>query len=178
MDNVCSVCGKPLTQFGNKDLKDGILCRDCVALCSEWLSDDDYKLSTVEDIKKHLEYRKDNKDKLNTFNSKKIIDSKYDLYVGDNGEFVISKKKDIVKDNSDILNVKDIDSYCVYEEKYEDTDKVDVYFKLNMNHKYLNNICFRINEFVGIDRNSDEYKDAVNVGLEFIKELKRGKHHE
>ena len=38
--SLCSVCEEPLTAFGSKELKDGILCRNCAKELSEWLTDE------------------------------------------------------------------------------------------------------------------------------------------
>ena len=54
---TCSVCGNKLTRYGSKILKDGILCRNCAKLASEWLDNVDYAEKTVEQLKEHLAYR-------------------------------------------------------------------------------------------------------------------------
>ena len=67
LDEKCSVCGKRLTKFGNRILKDGLLCRNCAKMASSWLSDDDYAQRSGEDMKRHLDYRRDNFKKLDNF---------------------------------------------------------------------------------------------------------------
>ena len=87
MDNLekCSICNEQLTDYGNKQLKDGVLCRNCVKLASEWLSDEDYKKRSVKDIKKHLKYREDNLKKLEAFKTSREVKGKYTLYIHDGG---------------------------------------------------------------------------------------------
>ena len=103
-DEKCSVCGEPLTKYGNKTLKDGTLCRNCVKIASPWLDDEDYATKSVSDMRKHLEYRKANEERLKNFKETKKVEGKYNLYLDNtNKQFVISKRKDLVKENADVI---------------------------------------------------------------------------
>lgn len=173
-DNLqnCSVCGEILTDYGNKELKDGILCRNCVKLASEWLSDEDYKKRTVKDIKKHLRYREANLVNLDSFKVSRKTEGKYSLYIDDDNKlFVVSKRKDLKKDNADVISLDDIVEMSVYEKKYQDKDTVDVYFDIKLNNKELNEVLFRVNEFNGLSVDSDEYKQASELAINYLDEL-------
>ena len=173
-DNLqkCSVCGKELTEYGNKILKDGILCRNCVKLASSWLDDEDYAKRSIKDMKKHLEYRNKNLEKLKNFKETRKVEGKYSLYIDDDsGEFVISKRKDIIKDNADVIALADIESMEVYEKQYLKEDGVDVFFEAIVNNAELNKVAFRVNEFPGINQKTDEYKVASETALKYLEEL-------
>lgn len=171
-DGKCSVCGKQLTDYGNKELLDGILCRDCVKLASPWLSDDDFKKRSVEDIKKHLKYREDNLERLKNFKDVRSVKGKYSLYIDDDNKmFVVSKRKDYVKDNADVIDFDDIEEISVYEKQYKNEDGVDVFFEAKLNNKEIPVLKFRVNEFTGFDKQSDEYKKASELAVEYLDEL-------
>lgn len=168
----CSVCGEDLTKFGNKELKDGILCRNCVKLASAWLTDEDYKEKTVEQMKKHLEYRKKNLEKLESFKKSRVIDGKYSLYIDDeNGNFLISKRKDLKKDNPDVMTLDSIQEITVSEEKYPDGEGMDVYFEAKVDGDEFNTVRLRVNEFPGALRDSDEFRNAEKLALDYLDAL-------
>ena len=60
MDNekTCSLCGEPLSRYGNKKILDGMLCRNCIKAASDWLSDEDFEKMSLEDYKAQAERRK------------------------------------------------------------------------------------------------------------------------
>ena len=174
MDNLekCSICNEQLTDFGNKTLKDGVLCRNCVKLASAWLSDEDYAKRSVEDIKKHLKYREDNLKKLETFKASREIKGKYSLYIDDNDKkFVLSKRKDLIKENADVLDLDDVLEISVYEKKYKDSDGVDVYFEAKLDNDEINTVTLRVNEFPGILTDSDDYKNVSELAINYLDEL-------
>lgn len=173
-DNVqkCSVCNEELTDYGNKTLKDGVLCRNCVKLASQWLEDDDYAKKSVKDIKKHLKNRELNLEKLKNFKQSRKVDGKYSLYIDDdNKQFVISKRKDIVKDNADVLPMAEIEEMGIYEQQYLKEDGVDIFFEAKLNDPDLSRVYFRVNEFPGINQTTDEYKQASENALKIMEEL-------
>ena len=59
MKKNCAVCKDKASILTRIRLNDGFLCSDCAKKCSEHL--DDYDEITAEEIKKHLVYRKRNK---------------------------------------------------------------------------------------------------------------------
>ena len=63
----CSICGDKIGFLGNRKLEDGNLCKKCAAKLSPFFSD--RRRSTVEDIKKQLQYREENKDAVARFHT-------------------------------------------------------------------------------------------------------------
>ena len=172
MDNSkkCAICGNELTRYGNKQLKDGILCRDCVKLASPWLNDDDYLARDTEAMKKHLEYREMNKEKLKDFVEERSVKGKYSLYLDeDTRQFVISKRKDFKKDNADLLSYDEIEELSIFEEKYSDEQEgVDLLMDIRLSNPEIGNICFRINEFPGLEKDSEDYKKTLSLAFEYL----------
>ena len=168
MDNKCSICGGLLTQFGSRNIKDGIVCRYCAKKASPWLTDEDYLSRDVKAFKKHLEYREKNQKKVDAFEPERTIEGKYSLYLDrDNGEFVISKRKDYKKDNADVLLYKDIKELTIFEER-DETGNYNLLMDIELKNKEIDNVCFRVNEFPGIERDSKEYKEALNKAYEYL----------
>jgi hypothetical protein len=169
MENKCSICNEDLARYGNRKLKDGMLCRNCVKLCSEWLSDEDYLNRSVEDMKKHLEYRQLNLDSLDDFKPEKEVTGKYTIYFDEKAsEFVVSKKKDFKKDNSDVFRYDDIKEISIFEEQYMDTGSVDLYFDIKLKDHDIDNVCFRINEFPGMEKDSTDYQNTLAKAYEYL----------
>lgn len=56
---ICDICGEKIGLLGNRKLDDGNLCKDCAKKLSPWF--EDRRHSTVEDIKRQLEYREKTK---------------------------------------------------------------------------------------------------------------------
>ena len=55
----CDICGEKIGLLGNRKLDDGNLCKNCASKLSPWF--EERRHSTVEDIKRQLEYREKNK---------------------------------------------------------------------------------------------------------------------
>ena len=55
---ICDICGEKIGLLGNRKLDDGNLCKDCAKKLSPWF--EERRHSTVEDIKRQLEYREKN----------------------------------------------------------------------------------------------------------------------
>ena len=172
LDEKCSVCGKRLTKFGNRILKDGLLCRNCAKMASSWLSDDDYAQRSGEDMKRHLDYRRDNFKKLDNFITSKTVDGKYKLCLDEtNRQLYFSKKKDVKKENPDIIPFKDIEEISVVEQQYLDEDGVDLMFEVLLNNDQINKMYFRVNEFPGINTASDEFKETNEIANNYLKAI-------
>lgn len=61
----CDICGEKIGLLGNRKLEDGNLCKDCAKQLSPWFSD--RRRSTVEDIKRQLAYREENRGRASQF---------------------------------------------------------------------------------------------------------------
>ena len=169
---TCSVCSKKLTRYGSKKLQDGILCRNCVKLASSWYDDKDYAAKTVEQIKEHLQYREANKEKLGNFKAEKAVDGKYSLYVDDNArQFVISKRENLTKENADVFDYDQITNLRIIERKYRNRDGSDIVVEVKLNHPQFERLRFRANEFTALNRESEEYKQAVELAYKYVNAL-------
>ena len=172
MDNErkCSLCGEPLSRYGNKTIKDGALCRNCIKPASPWLSDEDYGRMTLEDFRKHLVYREENLKKLETFREDKKVEGKYTLYLDEgNDQFLISKRKDYKKENADVISFDDIDEISIFEENYMDTEDVDICFDMKLkNNEEIDNIYFRVNEFPGLIKDSEQHEETISLAMQYL----------
>ena len=168
-ESTCVLCGKALSRYGNKKIKDGVLCRNCIKAASSWLNDDDYERLGLEEYKEHLAYREKNKELLKTFKADKKVEGKYSLYLDEEKEeFLISKRKDYVKDNADVISYADIDEISIFEEKYMDTEDVDICFDMKLNNPQIDNIYFRVNEFPGLVKGSEEHTAALDLAFDYL----------
>ena len=61
----CDICGEKIGLLGNRKLDDGNLCKNCASKLSPWF--EERRHSTVEDIKRQLEYREKNKNAVRSF---------------------------------------------------------------------------------------------------------------
>ena len=174
LDEKCDICGKRLTQFGSKRLKDGWCCRNCAMISSAWLSDADYEEKTISQMKKHLDYRKENYKLLKELKLNHVVNSKYSLYIDQDEEyFLFSKKKNLEIENPDVLKIKDILEISITEESYlgDDEDGVDLYFNIKLDAGEIRNVRFRINEFPNIEIEGEDYNKALNLADAYIDAL-------
>ena len=61
----CDICGDKIGLLGNRKLDDGNLCKNCAAKLSPWF--EERRHSTVEEIKRQLDYREENKNAVRNF---------------------------------------------------------------------------------------------------------------
>ena len=168
MDKKCSICGGDLTEFGSRDIKDGIVCRYCVKKASPWLRDEDYLCRDIKAIKSHLKYREKNQKIIDVFEPERTIEGKFSLYLNrSKGQFVVSKRRDYKKDNADVLYYKDIKDLSIIEEK-DETGNYNLLINIELKNKDLNNVCFRVNEFPGIEKGSKEYEATLTKAYEYL----------
>lgn len=171
----CSICGEELTAYGSKILLDGVLCRDCASLLSEWLTDEALKQMRKAKIKNHLKYRRENADRLQLFSPNRTADGKYKLNVDeDSRTFVISKQKDYVKANADVVKLSAIRSIRAYQQPCPDSSGVDIIIRIELKSRKFDSMSFRVNEFPGAELGSEVYADAKKTAdnyLELFKEV-------
>ena len=98
----CDICGEKIGLLGNCKLDDGNLCKECAKKLSPWF--EERRHSTVEEIKRQLAYREQNKELVQKFNVTRQISTKtYNVFIDDTqGNFTIAHKLD-VKENPDIV---------------------------------------------------------------------------
>ena len=70
----CDICGEKIGLLGNCKLDDGNLCKECAQKLSPWF--EERRHSTVEEIKRQLAYREQNKELVQKFNVTRQISTK------------------------------------------------------------------------------------------------------
>jgi len=103
----CSVCGGEIGLLGNRKLEDGNLCKECANKLSPWF--DDRRHSTVEQIEKQLEYREENRAKVEKFCVTRTLgeDTKV-LLDEDAGLFMVTGSSRLAEANPDVLSFSDV----------------------------------------------------------------------
>ena len=141
----CAICGGEIGLLGNRKLEDGNMCKDCAKKLSPFF--DDRRHSTVEQIKKQLEYREENRKELANFNPTRSISSYDQVLIEERGgvpyRFVVSDAKDWRKENPDIVLFKDVSDIKFdvrkfeHELTYKDEDgETKSYFPRRYEYKY------------------------------------------
>ena len=103
----CDICGAKIGLLGNRKLDDGNLCKNCAAKLSPFFSD--RRHSSVEDIRRQLEYREQNKQAVSAFNCTRVLGGTTKIYLDDqNGRFCVSRASDWRAANPDILNLSQV----------------------------------------------------------------------
>ena len=127
MKKNCDICGEKIGLLGNRKLDDGNLCKNCASKLSPWF--EERRHSTVEDIKRQLEYREKNKNAVRSFSiTREFSADRYHVFIDDNkGLFAVAFNMS-EQDNPDIVPLSaitscrlDIDEQRV-EEEYKDQD--------------------------------------------------------
>lgn len=140
----CNICNKPLPSMGYYKLKDGCMCASCSKKVSPLLKNRRDK--TTEYIRRHIEYREDNKNKVSRF--RPSIGFGYDkkIYIDPYmAAFLVTKRKEeeICLGNPDIIMLSqvvscdtDIREYTK-EEYYQNEDgKKESYYPPHIRHFY------------------------------------------
>lgn len=169
----CAVCGGELSQFGVRNLSDGLLCRDCCAMLSEWLSEEDTQRMSAADISKHLDYRKRNAKKIAGFVPSVMAGGKYVLYINTaKKQFAVSKRKDYIKENADLFKLRHIEHVGLIERNSKNSEGGDIFLHIDFSRGNIGHLELRVNEFSGLDVMSEEYKKAKDTAMEYIKAFK------
>lgn len=129
----CDICGEKISLLGNKKLEDGNMCKNCAKLLSPHFSD--RRKTSIEDIKKHLEYRENNKKDVLNFKTSRIIGGITRVLLDEDAQkFIVTSYDDWESQNPDVVNFSQVTS-CntnIYEYKteltYKDKDNNDVSF--------------------------------------------------
>ena len=77
----CDFCGEKIGLLGNRKLEDGNMCKECAEKLSPWMTD--RKHETVEEIRRHLNYREENKRRLMSFHVSRILGKATKIYLDD-----------------------------------------------------------------------------------------------
>ena len=185
----CDICGEKIGLLGNRKLDDGNLCKNCASKLSPWF--EERRHSTVEDIKRQLEYREKNKNAVRSFSiTREFSADRYHVFIDDNkGMFAIAFNMS-EQDNPDIVPLSaitscrlDIDEQRV-EEEYKDQDgesrsyvpprynySYDYKIKLGVNTSWFDDMDFRLNTFSISSDNRRELMEVEQTAYQIIAAL-------
>ncbi len=160
----CDICGAEIKLFGNRKLEDGNLCKACNEKLSPWF--DERRTSTVDKIKRQLEYREENRAKVQVFRVTRTLgESMKVLLDEDAGLFMVTNQRDLEKANPDVLSFSDVTG-CVIdidenktEVMREDKDGKEIsyipkryeyeynfYIAIQVRHPYFDEMRFCVND--------------------------------
>ena len=161
----CDICGEKIGLLGNRKLDNGNLCKDCARKLSPWF--EERRHSTVEDIKRQLAYREDNKNVVRNFIvTREFSADRYHVFIDDNKRMFTVAFNMSEQNNPDIVPLSAITSCRIEidedreEEEYTDQDgetrsyvpprytySYDYKIKLSVNTPWFDDMDFQLNTF-------------------------------
>ena len=185
---ICNICGEKIGLLGNRKLDDGNLCKDCAKKLSPWF--EERRHSTVEDIKRQLEYREKNKKAVMDFCITRQINTRnYNVFIDDNkGNFTVARKLD-VNENPDIVPLSaivqcrvDVDQQQQEETYTKDGETVsyqppvykyefDYTMRIKVKNPWFDDMDFRLNTFSISSDNRGELMEVEQTGHQIIAAL-------
>ena len=185
---ICDICGEKIGLLGNRKLDDGNLCKDCAKKLSPWF--EERRHSTVEDIKRQLEYREKNKKAVMDFCITRQINTRnYNVFIDDNkGNFTVARKLD-VNENPDIVPLSaivqcrvDVDQQQQEETYTKDGETVsyqppvykyefDYTMRIKVKTPWFDDMDFRLNTFSISSDNRGELMEVEQTGHQIIAAL-------
>ncbi len=187
----CDICGEKIGLLGNRKLEDGNMCKDCAKLLSPFMTD--RRQSTLDEIKEHLKYREDNKEKVAAFSPTKVIGGKTKIYFDeDKRQWLVSDDRDWRGENPDIMDFSQVTG-CILDidenkrEEYRELSdgkrvsynppryEYSYYFDMiiHVNSPWFSEIKFRINDDHIEQRGGVEYREAQNNANEIKNTLEQ-----
>ena len=185
---ICDICGEKIGLLGNRKLDDGNLCKNCAKKLSPWF--EERRHSTVEDIKRQLEYREKNKKAVMDFCITRQINTRnYNVFIDDNkGNFTVARKLDVneipvIVPLSAIVQCRvDVD-HQQHEETYtKDGENVsyqppvykyefDYTMRIKVRTQWFDDMDFQLHSFAIEQENRAEMMEMKRVGNEIIAAL-------
>lgn len=99
----CDICNEKIGLLGNRKLEDGNLCKNCAKKLSPWFGD--RRHSTVDDIRKQLQYREENRARVAGFSPTCTIGDTVKVLIDErNGQLTVARTSDLSDENPDILD--------------------------------------------------------------------------
>ena len=175
---TCDICGEKIGLLGNRKLDDGNMCKDCLKLASPYLTG--RKQFTVSDMKDHLEYREQNKAKVEAFNPTTTFGTTTKVYLDEgNGLWLVSSSSNYKRDNPDVMTIDQVTgcnldvresrteirfkksdgSMASYNPPRYDID-YDFYIEIFVNSQWFTEIEFKVNSSKIKEINSAEYRNT------------------
>ena len=185
----CDICGEKIGMLGNRKLEDGNCCKDCAKKLSPFFSE--RRKSTVEDIKRQLAYREQNKQVLMSFNPTRVLGTDWKVYIDDNQrKFVVSRARDYRAENADVIDLSQVSAanYTVDEDRdeiytrdangnsvsynpprYEYSYKIEM--TINVNSPYFSEIEFELTDHRPDNRYTEEFRRYEQMANEIVMAL-------
>jgi hypothetical protein len=111
----CDLCGEKVNILTRQKLSDGFLCSDCKHKLSDLSSG--WSDRTLEDVKKHLQQREENKTKYSQFSQTSAAGRNSELIVDVNhGWFVFAYGKDYSSGNPEVFNFSQLTDFWIDED--------------------------------------------------------------
>jgi len=176
----CDICGNKIGMLGNRKLEDGNLCKDCAAKLSPWFSE--RRSSTVEDIRRQLDYREANKQNVAMFSTTSSYGADKKLLLDENnGTFMIAATRNLAQENPDVLAFAQVTgcNIDVDENKTEQRTKdaeghsvsynpprykytYNIYCIIQVNHPYFDEMKIKLNDNMIV---IDPYQNVPTYGV-------------
>ena len=184
----CDICGEKIGLLGNRKLDDGNLCKNCAKKLSPWF--EERRHSTIEDIKRQLEYREQNKQKVENFRvTRQIATRTYNIFIDDtNGNFAVAHNLDI-SENPDIVPLSSI-TMCKMEvkqdrseEKYDKDGKMvsyqppvyhyeyDYTMRIKVRTPWFDDMDFKLNNISLEEKDRHEIMEIEQTGNQIVAAL-------
>ena len=181
---ICDICGEKIGLLGNRKLDDGNLCKNL----SPWF--EERRHSTVEDIKRQLEYRENNKKAVMDFCiTRQISTRNYTVFIDDHKRnFTVARKLD-VNENPDIVPLSAI-VQCRVEVDRQQIEKTytkdgktvsyqppmydyefDYTMRIKVNTPWFDDMDFRLNTFSISSEKRNELMEVEQTGHQIIAAL-------
>ncbi len=182
----CDICGEKIGLLGNRKLEDGNLCKDCAKKLSPFFSD--RRRSTVEDIRKQLEMREENRNLLASFHPTQILGTRTKVYIDPAmGKFAVSYRSDLREENADLIDLSAaVNAKYEVEEnreelfaedeegksvpynppRYEYSYEITLYIEVN--HPYINEISFEVTDSRPDSRDSEAFRRYEQTANEIV----------
>ncbi|MBQ8950125.1 MAG: DUF4428 domain-containing protein [Eubacterium sp.] len=155
----CDICGEKIGLLGNRKVEDGNVCKNCAAKLSPFMSG--RRHTTLEDIKRHLEYREQNKQSVAQFNPNMVLGNNTKVYIDQNmGCFAVSRDRDWRSKNPDIIPLNQVSN--VHTEVKE--NKREIYTKDSEGK----NVSYNPRQY----EYSYEFEVEINVNSPYFDEIK------
>jgi hypothetical protein len=155
----CSICGEKISLMGNRKLEDGNMCKNCASKLSPFLSD--RRHTTIDEIKQHLQYREENKQRVSQFNPTMTLGNETKVYIDQNtGTFTVSSARNWRETNPDIINISQVSG--VFTEAKE--NKKEIFRKDAEGH----NVSYNPKRY----EYSYEFETTINVNSPYFDEIK------
>ena len=182
----CDICGEKIGLLGNRKLEDGNLCKDCAKKLSPFFSD--RRRSNVEDIRKQLEMREENRKLLASFHPTQILGTRTKVYIDPAmGRFAVSYRSDLREENADLIDLS-----AVVNAKYEvEENREELYTEdeegksvpynppqfeysyaitlhIEVNHPYINEISFEVTDSRPDSRYTEAFRRYEQTANEIV----------